>query len=565
MSLSILVIDDQIARSEEEQTHFLRAIGELSGYAGDRHKLGYFKVVFCSGQRIDANQIINDIEVAVGAVDSNKDWTLVLLDMQFDSGSIILSGIPNGQPGDAMFGGKIERELLNQFPNLPIVRFSGKSEQELDQTARPYLAKLNLTPDEFRFTLLSHGKLNLQQKWDLLGLDQTTFISSNVMFDVYCQARKLSPTEDPVLIQGETGTGKEILAQYIHRYSGRADFPFVPVNVSAMPENLADSEFFGHERGAFTGAERLKKGYFEQAGNGTIFLDEIGDMLQEHQLRLLRVLQERQFRRVGGTVLVPFNGRVILATHRDLEERIKEGRFREDLYNRLTLKLILHPLHHRREEIVPMADRFLSEAAFKLGKQGISLDESAHQRLIEYSFPGNVRELAALMKVVAITAGNNRLIRADDLPIHGSFTPIRALQTERVAYHQTGSSKPDQSPVTIQTLAQVDEILRTFSIIPGDDALAGIKPRLENALRLLLLNCTVACLEHCRHPVTRKFMLLPAMQILTGNPELKGTGAKRLLNEVLGRNHGTAVTQEEMGALCSIYDKKNEKALEMKI
>lgn len=515
MSLRILVIDDQIARSEEDQTLFLRSIGELTGYDLERRRLESFEVVFCSGQIARDGRVINDISVAVQAVGTGQDWALILLDMQFDSGSVRNTGGGNGRPGDALFGLEIERALLAQYSELPIVRFTSKPEQELGQADRPYLAKLNLAPDEFRYALLKHGRMELRQKWELLDVDTPTFIASPAMLDVYCRAMKLAGTDDPVLILGETGVGKEVLANYIHRHSGRAASPFIPVNVAAMPEHLADSELFGHERGAFTGADRLKKGYFEQTGRGTVFLDEIGDMPAEHQLRLLRVLQERQFRRVGGSVFIPFDGRVILATHRDLQARMREGLFREDLYNRLTLSLVVPPLRERREEIVPLAERFLAESAAELGKQGISLDISAHRQLLDYGFPGNVRELAALMKVVVIGAGNNRLIRADDLPLPRSAAVVVVVPEDpKAAVELQPARQAADVPARAKlNLSDIERIMRDFQVMPGDASLRGAKPRLEAALRELLLRCAGVSLEICRHQVKRRIKLLPAMQL----------------------------------------------------
>ncbi|PHR26168.1 MAG: hypothetical protein COA36_12825 [Desulfotalea sp.] len=556
--MRILVIDDQIGCSEEEQSIFLRAIGELTGYREDRQLLGRYDVTFCSGQRIIDEEVHNDVASVLEAVASVAHWALILLDMQFDSGSIGKSKKGGGQPGDEFFGLQVERKLYERFRNLPLIRFTSKSEQEIREESRPYLAKLNLTPPEFQYALLAHGQIDLAQKRELLELHSTSFFASSAILDVYCSAMKLAVTDDPVLIQGESGTGKEVLAQYIHRHSGRGANLFVPVNVAAMPEKLVDAELFGHERGAFTGAEQLKQGYFEQVGKGTVFLDEIGDMPEEHQIRLLRVLQERQFRRVGGAVFIPFDGRVILATHRNLQKRIEENRFREDLFNRLTLKLTLPPLRERFEEIIPLAEHFLAEITSELGKQGIILDKSAHQRLLEYEFPGNVRELAAIMRVVGIGVGNNRLVRADDLPL-----PVQKLKTKLSICEKDLPEKASDtcSSQTFEelTLARVEQIIRTFCVEFDDVFLPGIKPKIEQALQRLLSDCAIQCLKRCRHPISQKLRLLPAMQLLTGNKDLKGTGAKRLMNEILRRKQDVPVTMADLESLCNGIKRKAQK------
>lgn len=545
MSIPVLVVDDQIASSKEEQFVFLRAIGEMVGYREERRLLKRFDVVFCQGQLTQQKRIDNDISVVLDAVAKRSDWALILIDLQFDSGQLGSNGLPSGQQGDSIYGLTIEKSLNENFSNLPLVRFTSKREQEIDSNCSPYLAKLNLSPGEFRMTLLTYGRLSLQQKLELLEIDDKTFIASPVMIDVYCQARKYAITSDPVLVLGESGTGKEVLANYIHQHSRQSDSPFIPVNVAAMPEHLVDSQLFGHERGAFTGADRQKRGCFEQAGNGTVFLDEVGDMPLAHQLRLLRVLEERQFRRVGGTVFVKFTGRVILATHQNLHQCIDEGSFRLDLLNRLTLSIVLPPLRDRVEEVRPLADRFLAKSAVELRKEGLVLDESALNCLEQYDFSGNVRELAALMKVVAIRAGNNRLIRAEDLPIPTSLSNEHSVTTE-------GSERVmiKHQPFSALALEELHKALLFYKVTPEDNAIQGIKPLLESAVRSLLCKCAVICLKRCKHPVTGKIRLLPAMQLLTGNTKLKGTGAKRVLNDVLGRNQSIPITLEELEELC---------------
>jgi len=236
------------------------------------------------------------------------------------------------------------------------------------------------------------------------------------MKELLVLARKVAQTQATVLILGESGTGKEVLATLIHRLSPRHKKPFLKLNCAAIPEGLLESELFGHERGAFTGADRLKQGLFEIADQGTIFLDEIGDMPLPLQAKLLRVLQEGTFRRVGGVREIKVDVRVIAATNRDLEAMVKEGRFREDLYWRLNVvSLAIPPLRERREDVLPLAHFFLKKFAKKHGKELKGFSKEALELLLSYHFPGNVRELENMIERAVILA-ENEVITREDLP-----------------------------------------------------------------------------------------------------------------------------------------------------
>ena len=215
-----------------------------------------------------------------------------------------------------------------------------------------------------------------------------------------------------VSISGETGTGKELIAKAIHYNSKRKSEPFIPVNVTAIPSQLIESKLFGHERGSFTGAESTRKGIFEEAGNGTIFLDEIGEMDLHLQSRLLRVLQEMEVVRVGGNHPIKLNCRVIIATHKNLIEEVKKGTFRQDLYYRiLGLPIQLPPLRERKEDILLLANHFLhgDDAATKK-----TISDGAEEKLLKYSFPGNVRELKAIMELAEVLS-DNQLIEPESV------------------------------------------------------------------------------------------------------------------------------------------------------
>jgi len=236
------------------------------------------------------------------------------------------------------------------------------------------------------------------------------------MQDVFRAIGRLSQSIVTVLITGESGSGKELVANALHKHSPRASGPFVAINTAAIPKDLLESELFGHERGAFTGAQTTRRGRFEQADGGTLFLDEIGDMPFDLQTRLLRVLADGQFYRVGGHNPMKSNVRVIAATHQDLEERVKAGGFREDLFHRLNvIRLRLPPLRERTEDIAPLARFFLQKSARELGVEGKRLTDAAISRLVLFDYPGNVRQLENICHWLTVMAPA-QLVDAKDLP-----------------------------------------------------------------------------------------------------------------------------------------------------
>jgi len=253
-------------------------------------------------------------------------------------------------------------------------------------------------------------KEKLRDKYSLANMVGT----SGVMQDVYKMVEKVAPTDATVLIRGESGTGKELVALAIHHLSQRRAEPFVAVNCGALPESLLESELFGHEKGAFTGADKMKLGRFELAGNGTIFLDEIGDISASTQIKLLRVLQNRQIERLGGTKSIENKARTIAATNRDLEEAMREKAFREDLYYRINVfPIYLPPLRDRIEDVPILVAHFLK----KFGREEDAIEGSAMEMLLTYRWPGNVRELENVVERSLIMAGEQP-IRLEDLPPH---------------------------------------------------------------------------------------------------------------------------------------------------
>jgi len=279
---------------------------------------------------------------------------------------------------------------------------------------------------------------------------------------------RLSANDATVLLTGESGTGKELVARAIHFNSARWRAPFVPVNCSAIPQGLLESELFGHERGSFTGATERRAGKFELAGSGTLFLDEVADLPLELQPKLLRALQEREFTRVGGADTLKFQARVIAATNQNLESAVQARRFREDLYFRLkVIPILMPPLRERREDIEELADYFVAKAAKTMGAKVTTISPEARKALTAQDWPGNVRELENCMLRAAILAPGN-VIRPEDLEL----------------------GRAGRTPAASSDGASLDEILdrqvRGFVDSVGDDnaqdLLGKLLPKIERPL-----------------------------------------------------------------------------------
>lgn len=267
----------------------------------------------------------------------------------------------------------------------------------------------------------SHLRQELREKYDFSHI----IGNSSRMKQVYDQVSQVARTNTTVLLRGESGTGKEMIANAIHYNSLRSKKPFVKVNCAALPDTLIESELFGHEKGSFTGASQRKRGRFEMANDGTLFLDEIGDLPVQTQIKLLRVLQEREFERVGGTETIKVNVRLITATNNNLEEAITEGKFREDLFYRLNVfQIFLPPLRERKSDIIMLAEHFVEKFEREHGKRIRRISTPAIDMLTAYHYPGNVRELEnAIERAVVV---------CDENVIHGHHLPP-TLQTAEVS------------------------------------------------------------------------------------------------------------------------------------
>jgi len=267
-----------------------------------------------------------------------------------------------------------------------------------------------------RKQLVSENRLLRQQLSERFRVDGIISESSE-MSKVLNVAGRVADSNASVLITGETGTGKELIARSIHFSGSRSDKPFVAVNCAALPDNLLESELFGHEKGAFTGADRQRKGRFETADGGTLFIDEVGEIPLSLQVKLLRVLQEKTFERIGSNNPLQANARIVAATNRDLEAMIREGAFRQDLFYRLNVVSIkIPPLRDRREDIPPLIEVFVRRFASENNKRIAGISKEAMDALMKYSYPGNVRELENIIQQSVVLSRGETIMR-NDLPI----------------------------------------------------------------------------------------------------------------------------------------------------
>jgi len=322
-----------------------------------------------------------------------------------------------------MDGLELLRWIREEGPRLPVIMISAYGEvqdavEAMKLGAQDYVVK-PFDPEELivRLKKIVENQ-KLRDQIDLGGRGQQPGIEglgrSPEMMEIGRTIVKVADTPSTVLITGESGTGKEVIAHLIHDLSSRSENPFVPVNVGGIPESLLESELFGYERGAFTGAERRKVGLFEVASGGTLFLDEIGEMSGQLQVKLLRVLQDGKVQRLGATDLIPVDARILAATNQDLPQRVRQKTFREDLYYRLNVvHLRVPPLRGRIDDLPLLIGQLLGKLNHKLGKSIQQVDPRALEQLRRYPFPGNVRELENLLERALIFAEGDCLTTSD--------------------------------------------------------------------------------------------------------------------------------------------------------
>ena len=349
----------------------------------------------------------------------------------FDRGEALLDALGSDEPDvlitDVRMPGMDGLTLLDRLsrwsPDLPVIVVTAYS--DLDNAVAAYQGgAFEYLPKPFDVDEAVELVRNAARRSGhevVASVDDESGIPSLIgkapaMQEVFRSIGRLAGSSMTVLITGESGTGKELVARALHRHSPRADEPFVALNTSAIAAELLESELFGHERGAFTGADSRRVGRFEQAHGGTLFLDEIGDMSPALQTRLLRVLAEREFYRVGGQASIRVDVRVIAATNQDLAKAVRDGRFREDLYHRLNvMRINTPPLRHRREDIPLLLEHYLADAGVELGADTKSLNADAIEVLKAYDWPGNVRQLVNATRRLTVTAPGH-VITARDIP-----------------------------------------------------------------------------------------------------------------------------------------------------
>lgn len=350
-----------------------------------------------------------------------------------------------------MSGIDILKKIKKHHPDLPVVIVSGQQNIQtaitlLKKGVYDYIIKDDDTKERlWNSTIKIKEKLTLQNKINILEKEIDKKFSYNNLIkgnsteiiSLFRLIDKAVKTNITVSIFGETGTGKELVAKSIHYNSIRKKYPFVAVNVSAIPKELIESEFFGHEKGSFTGASSTRIGKFERANNGTLFLDEIGDMDLNMQAKLLRVLQEGELTRIGGNRTIETNVRIISATHKNLEELVEKGEFREDLYYRLKgLPINVPPLRNRTNDILVLAKYFLQEFCKSNNITDKYFSKEVIHKLQHYSFPGNVRELKAVIDL-SVVMSNSDEITADDIMFSGkSIMPDLLLEEKTLADYE---------------------------------------------------------------------------------------------------------------------------------
>ncbi len=362
-----------------------------------------------------------------------------------------------------MNGIEVLREIRKQDKNLPVIIITAygtieRAVEAIKTGADDFITK-PFDPEHLAVVVkkaLERAELKSEVEFlarELGGRYRLIAGESKLMAQAVEEAKKAANSKSTVLLLGESGTGKEIFARSIHEWSDRKSRPFVPINCVGLSKELLESELFGHEKGAFTGAQQLKRGKMEMANGGTVFLDEVGDISQELQAKLLRFLQEREFERVGGNQPIAVDVRVIAATNRDLEEAVKSGAFREDLYHRLNvIALTLPALRERKEDIAPLADYFLQRFSSETKKVFSEISEDARQKLLDYHWPGNVRELANVIER-AVVLGDGPTLTLHHLPSR-VVGDLVAPSLEGQSYHDAVNNHRRQLILDALTQAQ---------------------------------------------------------------------------------------------------------------
>lgn len=349
-------------------------------------------------------------------------------------------------------GTELLKRIRFAYPKIPVIVISGQEDVAiainlLKKGAYDYITKGDNLKERL-FNSITNAKKNIMLEREVESLrkalsekydfNKTIIGASEPMYKVFDLLKRAAKTDLTLSITGETGTGKEVVAKATHFHSARKNEPFVAVNITTIPNTLLESELFGHEKGAFTGATMRRIGKFEQANKGTIFLDEIGEMDINLQVKLLRVLQEREIERIGGSRKIKLDVRVITATHRNLATQVKEGNFREDLYYRIMgIPIHLPPLRERGSDILLISKHFMKTFAKKEGKPIPKLTEDAGKKLMAHHFPGNVRELKSTLEIAMVMAKDEKKITAKDINFRSVGVKNELLAEEKTLREYT--------------------------------------------------------------------------------------------------------------------------------
>jgi len=389
----------------------------------------------------------------------------VLSELEHDCPQVLISDIR--MPG--MSGIELLRAVKRKHPALPVIVMTAFSDLEsavsaFQGGAFEYLPKpFDIEKAVELIRRAVDESVRESSADETLGEVPEILGQAPAMQDVFRAIGRLSQSNVTVLLTGESGSGKEVVARALHKHSPRAGAPFIALNMAAIPRDLLESELFGHERGAFTGAQAMRRGRFEQAEGGTLFLDEIGDMPAELQTRLLRVLSDGFFYRVGGHQPIKADVRVIAATHQNLEERVRQGLFREDLYHRLNvIRLRLPALRERSEDIPLLARHFLLKSAQELGVEPKRLSEEAMRFISQQQFQGNVRQLENLCHWLTVLAPA-QVVKVEDLPLEMRQPPAAAApapRPEALAAPVAASPSESKGDWTAQLVAEVERRLQ---------------------------------------------------------------------------------------------------------
>lgn len=491
---TVLLIDDEWCSHEDMQNLFAQEF--LINEINESDLRVHIEMLYCSGQNAEGQ---NEWDIVASIIKENKDKIdLILLDVDFK------------EDGVSCFKGKEYYENIKAcYPELA-KKTKYFTDQKIDKlglrndiatfTKRHFVkGKPNSVSNQNNIMVLSGDTLKkrLFELLEIVRLPQNTWFASPKMKVVQNQVTKFASTLEPVLIRGESGTGKEIIARMIHLNTFGDDKkkpPFVAVNCAAIPDNLIESELFGHEKGAFTGANQQRQGKFEEAIGGTLFLDEVGDLPLSLQSKLLRAIQEKVINRVGGNADIEVNCRILTATHQNLEGLITDKLFRRDLFFRINvLEITIPPLRERVEDIKLLLLNKFENLKIDLFKPNLRLSEGAKNILIGYNYPGNIRELENILKRLVVLKSDSGVIDAEDVrEIIGSLGNYSYEGKEASSPESSGFSESERKKEL--TLEQLINDIKSYK--PKINEIEGKYDVIRDAVQRLFLDCLVEIESH---------------------------------------------------------------------